>query len=57
MPGRRTSVSLEKSFWNAVKEIAAKKGMTSSDLVTLINGETKQTYASGGGRLGEGLRL
>jgi hypothetical protein len=31
--------------------------MTISDLVTLINGETKQTYASGGGRLGEGLRL
>ena len=31
--GHRTSISLEKEFWNALKEIAHAKHMTLSDLV------------------------
>jgi len=31
--GRRTSVSLEDAFWNALREIAVGRGATLSDLV------------------------
>jgi predicted DNA-binding ribbon-helix-helix protein len=35
--GRKTSVSLEEPFWNALKEIASTRSMTLSELVTGIN--------------------
>ena len=35
--GHKTSVRLEESFWNALKEIAASKEVTLSDLVTRLN--------------------
>jgi predicted DNA-binding ribbon-helix-helix protein len=40
--GRRTSVSVEDAFWNRLKEIAADRNMTLSDLVTTIN--SKRTH-------------
>jgi predicted DNA-binding ribbon-helix-helix protein len=36
--GRKTSVSLEDAFWKALREIAAAREMTLSDLVTSIDG-------------------
>ena len=35
--GRRTSVSLEDAFWNALREIAVGRGATLSDLVASID--------------------
>jgi predicted DNA-binding ribbon-helix-helix protein len=35
--GKKTSVSLEDEFWNALKEIADKRRVTLSDLVTAID--------------------
>ena len=37
--GHNTSVSLEDAFWKALKEIAAGRGMTLSDLVAVIDSE------------------
>jgi predicted DNA-binding ribbon-helix-helix protein len=37
--GHRTSISLEKEFWNALKEIAHAKHMTLSDLVAFIDSD------------------
>jgi predicted DNA-binding ribbon-helix-helix protein len=37
--GKKTSVSLEDEFWNALKEIAAKRRVTLSDLVAAIDGQ------------------
>jgi predicted DNA-binding ribbon-helix-helix protein len=47
----KTSVSLEDAFWRALKEIATKRGMTLSDLVTSIDVERRQ------GNLSSCLRL
>ena len=49
--GHKTSVSLEESFWNALKEIAASKRVTLSDLVTPINNERQY------GNLSSAIRL
>jgi predicted DNA-binding ribbon-helix-helix protein len=35
--GHRTSVSLEDAFWNSLKEIAAERGMTLTELVAAID--------------------
>jgi predicted DNA-binding ribbon-helix-helix protein len=36
MEGRKTSVSLEPQFWNALRSIANARGMTMGDLVAAI---------------------
>ena len=36
---RRSSVSLEDAFWNAIREIAATKKMSLSNLITKIDDE------------------
>jgi len=35
--GRKTSVSLEDEFWNALKEIAAARGLTATDLIASVD--------------------
>ena len=35
--GHKTSVSLEDAFWTALKEIAAARGMTLSEMVAVID--------------------
>ena len=35
--GHRTSISLEEEFWNALKKIAAKKGVGLAALITQID--------------------
>ncbi|HEY7297666.1 MAG TPA: ribbon-helix-helix domain-containing protein [Xanthobacteraceae bacterium] len=47
----RTSVSLEDAFWNALKQIAAHRSMTLSELATVIDAER------GPGNLSSRLRL
>ena len=49
--GHRTSVSLEKEFWNALKEIAHTKHMTLSDLVVLIDSDRQHANLSSAIRL------
>jgi predicted DNA-binding ribbon-helix-helix protein len=49
--GRKTSVSLEGEFWKALKEIAARRNMTLSDLIATI--EAKHRH----GNLSSGIRL
>lgn len=39
--GRKTSLSFEEAFWRDLKEIADSKGLTLSNIVTMIN-KTKQ---------------
>jgi predicted DNA-binding ribbon-helix-helix protein len=46
LAGRKTSVSLEEPFWNAVREISASKGIFVSDLVSSINNERQHTNLS-----------
>ena len=40
--GKTTSVSAEKAFWEALAEIAKAKGVTMSDLISMINVERGQ---------------
>jgi predicted DNA-binding ribbon-helix-helix protein len=49
--GRKTSVSLEDAFWQALKEIANGRHMTLSELVAAI--DTGRQY----GNLSSGIRL
>ena len=49
--GHKTSVSLEDAFWKALKEIAAGRHMTLSELVAVIDSERKH------GNLSSVLRL
>jgi predicted DNA-binding ribbon-helix-helix protein len=49
--GRKTSVSLEDEFWKCVKEIAAGRDMTLSDLVAAIDSERRH------GNLSSAIRL
>jgi predicted DNA-binding ribbon-helix-helix protein len=44
--GRKTSVSLEDSFWTALNEIARSQGVTVSSLVTSIAAARKQSNLS-----------
>jgi predicted DNA-binding ribbon-helix-helix protein len=49
--GHKTSVSLEDAFWKGLKEIAAGRNMTLSDLVAAIDGGRRQ------GNLSSAIRL
>jgi predicted DNA-binding ribbon-helix-helix protein len=49
--GHKTSVSLEAAFWTALKDIAASRQQTLSDLVGAIDAERKQ------GNLSSAIRL
>jgi predicted DNA-binding ribbon-helix-helix protein len=49
--GHKTSVSLEHAFWNALKEIAAGRDMTLSDVVAAIDSERRH------GNLSSAIRL
>lgn len=49
--GHKTSVSLEDAFWKGLKEIAADKSVTLSDLVASIDGGRQQ------GNLSSAIRL
>jgi predicted DNA-binding ribbon-helix-helix protein len=47
----KTSVTLEEAFWNGLKEIAADRHITLSDLVTAIDGERLNANLSSAIRL------
>ena len=49
--GHRTSISVEDAFWKGLKEIAADRNMTLSDLVTTINSKRKHNNLSSAVRL------
>jgi len=49
--GHKTSVSLEDAFWTGLREIAGKRHMTLSDLVTAVDVERQH------GNLSSALRL
>jgi predicted DNA-binding ribbon-helix-helix protein len=49
--GHKTSVSLEDAFWKGLKEIAAGRDMTLSDLVAAIDSERRH------GNLSSAIRL
>ena len=49
--GHKTSVSLEDAFWQGLKQIAAQRQMTLSDLVATIDTERRQ------GNLSSAIRL
>jgi predicted DNA-binding ribbon-helix-helix protein len=49
--GRNTTVSLEAAFWKALNEIASKRDMTLSGLITAIGSERQQ------GNLSSAIRL
>ena len=51
LAGHKTSVSLEEPFWRALKDIAASRRMTLSDLISSIDHERKR------GNLSSALRL
>jgi predicted DNA-binding ribbon-helix-helix protein len=44
--GHKTSVSLEEPFWGGLREIAAAKGATLSDLIALIDRDRQQSNLS-----------
>jgi predicted DNA-binding ribbon-helix-helix protein len=49
--GHKTSVSLEDAFWSGLKDIAAARNMTLSELVAAIDAERRQ------GNLSSAIRL
>jgi predicted DNA-binding ribbon-helix-helix protein len=49
--GHKTSVSLEDAFWQGLKDIAAVRGMTLSELVATIDTDRRH------GNLSSGIRL
>ena len=49
--GHKTSVSLEDAFWTGLKDIAASRNITLSELVALIDSERRQ------GNLSSAIRL
>jgi predicted DNA-binding ribbon-helix-helix protein len=49
--GHKTSVSLEDAFWRALREIAAGRNMTLSDLVASIEAERQHANLSSAIRL------
>ena len=44
--GHKTSISVEDAFWKGLKEIAADRNMTLSDLVTTINSKREDNNLS-----------
>jgi predicted DNA-binding ribbon-helix-helix protein len=51
LSSHKTSVSLEDAFWNALKEIARERGVTVSDLVTIIDADRQHANLSSAIRL------
>jgi predicted DNA-binding ribbon-helix-helix protein len=51
LAGRNTSISLEDAFWNGLKEIAANRGASVSDLVDSIKRQRQQKNLSSAVRL------
>jgi predicted DNA-binding ribbon-helix-helix protein len=51
LAGHKTSVSLEDAFWRGLKDIATKRRMTMSDLISSIDLDRQQ------GNLSSALRL
>jgi predicted DNA-binding ribbon-helix-helix protein len=49
--GRKTSVSLEDPFWNGLREIAGRRGVTLSDLIAGIESERQHSNLSSALRL------
>jgi predicted DNA-binding ribbon-helix-helix protein len=49
--GHRTSVSLEKAFWDCLKEIAADRGTTVAELIAEIDQKRSQSNLSSAIRL------
>jgi predicted DNA-binding ribbon-helix-helix protein len=49
--GRKTSISLEDPFWNALKEIAGVRDLTMSGLVTTIDSDREHSNLSSAIRL------
>ena len=49
--GRKTGVSIEDAFWKGLKEVAADRNMTPSDLVTTINSKREHDNLSSAVRL------
>jgi predicted DNA-binding ribbon-helix-helix protein len=49
--GKKTSLSLEDEFWNALKEIADKRGVHISHLVAAIDGQREHANLSSAIRL------
>jgi predicted DNA-binding ribbon-helix-helix protein len=49
--GRKTSISLEDTFWKALREIAQGRNIRLSELVALINAERKHDNLSSAIRL------
>jgi predicted DNA-binding ribbon-helix-helix protein len=49
--GRKTSVSIEEEFWKSVKEIAAERNMTVTELVREIDANRQQANLSSAIRL------
>ena len=52
--GRKTSVSLEDAFWDSLKQIAASRDTTLSDVVAAIDGSRR---AGNAGNLSSAIRL
>ena len=53
--GHKTSVSLEEPFWDALKAVAAREGVTLSALIERLDRERSQDDAPG--NLSSALRL
>ena len=53
--GHRTSISLEDTFWKALKDIAKKRGETLSDIVAAI--DDKRQDGNLGGNLSSAIRV
>jgi predicted DNA-binding ribbon-helix-helix protein len=49
--GHKTSVSLEDAFWSGLKEIAARRVMTLSELVSEVDNQRQHTNLSSALRL------
>lgn len=49
--GHKTSVSLEDAFWDALKKIAASRGMTLTEVVALIDAAREHSNLSSAIRL------
>ena len=53
--GHRTSISLEDTFWKALKDIAKTRGETLSDIVAAI--DDKRQDGKPGGNLSSAIRV
>lgn len=49
--GQRTSVSIEDEFWDSLKEIAAERRVSTSELIGTINSDRQQANLSSAIRL------